>query len=134
MQVRNKTSKNIGFGTGNDALILLPSGAEDGDDYKSSGTLPKGYGKDHPLVKYYLSKGWIEEVAPKAAPKKEEVEDETEAEDDAEDELALEIKAVAGMNQAKLREKATSLGIGWTVKESNVALVDKITAKLQGGA
>lgn len=49
MKVKNLTVKPMGFG----ATIILPD---------EVGTLPQGYGKDHPTVKYYLSRNWIKVV------------------------------------------------------------------------
>lgn len=49
MKVKNLTVKPMGFGS----TIILP------DDV---GTLPQDYGKDHPTVKYYLSRNWIKVV------------------------------------------------------------------------
>lgn len=49
MKVKNLTVKPMGFGS----TIILPD---------EVGTLPQGYDKDHPTVKYYLSRNWIEVV------------------------------------------------------------------------
>ena len=49
MKIKNLTVKPIGFGS----TIILPD---------ETGTLPSGYGKNHPTVKYYLSRKWIAEV------------------------------------------------------------------------
>ena len=49
MKVKNLTVKPMGFG----ATIILPD---------EVGTLPQGYGKDHPTVKYYISRNWIKVV------------------------------------------------------------------------
>jgi hypothetical protein len=49
MKIRNLTTKAIGFGD----ITVLPD---------KTGETPKGFGKGHPVVDYYLSRGWIEEV------------------------------------------------------------------------
>jgi hypothetical protein len=56
MKIRNLTTKAIGFGT----VTVYPD---------KTGDTPKGFGKGHPVVDYYLSRGWIEELdAAPAAP------------------------------------------------------------------
>lgn len=49
MKIRNLTPKPIGFGS----VVILPD---------QTGETPKGYDRDHPTVKYYLSRKWIAEV------------------------------------------------------------------------
>lgn len=49
MKIKNLTIKPIGFGS----TVILPD---------EIGTLPQGYGKNHPTVKYYLSRKWIKEI------------------------------------------------------------------------
>lgn len=49
MKVKNLTVKPMGFSS----TIILPD---------EVGTLPQDYGKDHPTVKYYLSRNWIKVV------------------------------------------------------------------------
>ncbi|MCL1866229.1 MAG: DUF5102 domain-containing protein [Oscillospiraceae bacterium] len=46
LRVKNTHNTNIGFGT----LSLFPEKTE---------TLPEGYNKDHPVVAFYIKKGWI---------------------------------------------------------------------------
>ena len=56
MYVRNKGKKILGFGL----MELLPGEAD---------KLPEGYDANHPVVAYFISKGWLaEEAEPKVKP------------------------------------------------------------------
>ena len=143
MTVKNKTNKPIGFGN----LVLLPD---------NIGTLPEGFGADHPTVKFYISKKWLEVVKGKAAKsaapakdddppvdpfKVEDDDDTSDGDDDLTDEekaeaqrkadLGAKIEAVAKMNREPLREEATALGIEWEDADTVAVLRQKITARLQ---
>lgn len=49
MKVRNNYTTHLGLG----GLRILPD---------ETAELPKGYGENHPVVKYYISRGWLTAV------------------------------------------------------------------------
>jgi len=139
MQVKNTGKKCIGFGT----VVLAPDAV---------GTLPDGYGADHPTVKYLMDKKWLTPVkGGKAAPANDpppqtppandpppeltEEEKAAKAAEDAENEwkagIAAKIKEVGKMNLEPLRGEAFALGIEWVESDTKAILVQKITEKLQ---
>jgi len=145
MFVKNTGQKCIGLGD----VTILP------DETKE---LPKGYGENHPTVKFYLAKGWLipAEAPAAAASKKSALSDEEKAAVEAsklaaqkeaekaaaeaaklaaqkEAELKKILKDVAKMNLDQLRAKAGDLGIEIADSDDGTALVEKITAKLSAG-
>ena len=127
MFVKNTGQKCIGLGD----VTILP------DETKE---LPKGYGENHPTVKFYLAKGWLTKAEASAAAEskkggKAKLTDEEKAAVEASKQKAAELKKnlkeVAGMNLEQLRAKATELGIEFAELDAEAALVEKITAKLQ---
>ena len=125
MLVQNIGKKVIGFGA-----VALPPDAV--------GTLPAGYGPEHPVVKFYLDKKWIKEVkggksvAPKVdTPPEPELTEEEKAKMAKKAELAAKIKAVGKLNLEPLRVEATNLDIEWTESDTKAVLAQKITEYLQ---
>lgn len=55
MFVKNTGAKVIGFGS----MLVLPGETRD---------LPAGYDKDHPVIKFYIEKGFLEAVAQNETP------------------------------------------------------------------
>ena len=130
MLVKNTGKKCIGFG----ALVLLPDAVD---------TLPDGYGPEHPVVKFFISKKWLTVIKGKTAPAPADpppqnpppvdpfsVPTEEEAEAARKAGIAAKIKEVGKMNLEPLRVEATALGIEWTAADTKAVLAKKITEKL----
>ena len=133
MRVQNLGKKVIGFGS-----VILPPDAVD--------TLPVGYGPDHPVIKFYISRGWLKELKgnaqpappapPPVTPPAELTEEEKAAKAAADAaaakkaELDAKIKNIGKLNLEPLRGEAFALGIEWTEGDTKAVLVQKITEKL----
>ena len=109
MLVKNTGKKCIGFGS----LILTPDAV---------GELPEGYSAEHPTVKFYIDKKWLEEVkedstAPITPP------DENKSAD-------AKIKSLNRLNLELLRNEADTLGIEWADDNTKAQIIAKITEKL----
>lgn len=120
MKVKNLTVKPIGFGS----TIILP------DDV---GTLPQDYGKDHPTVKYYFSRKWIEEVGGTSGSTETPsggvsvdvgINDGT----DGEKVNAPASKPIDRMNKEELQALAFERGVEFTEADTKAMLIDKIRA------
>lgn len=115
MKVKNLTVKPIGFGS----TIILP------DD---TGVLPQGYGKDHPTVKYYLSRNWIKEVGnadksgAAAAAVNVGVGISTAGESGGQS------KSIDRMNKEELQALAFERGVEFTDADTRNMLIEKIKA------
>jgi hypothetical protein len=136
MLVKNTSNKTIGLG----ALVILP------DEEK---TLPKGYGIEHPMVKYLLNKQASKKSKvtmltvvkgggkPTPPPAPELTEEEkaaaaAKAETDAKRaELDAKIKAVARMNRDQLNAEADALGVAFDENDNNDVRKQKLTERLQ---
>lgn len=118
MKVKNLTVKPMGFG----ATIILPDAV---------GTLPQGYGKDHPTVKYYLSRNWIKVVGSdngnggaaaavnvgvgiNGAP--------------AENTDSGQNKPIDRMNKEELQALATERGVAFVETDTKAMIIEKIRA------
>jgi len=113
MNYKNATTKPIGFGK--DAI--LPD---------ESAPLPPGYGPSHPVVKFYIAKGWL--VPDNQAAAQAQPEPAAPANSNA---LTAEIAAVNKANKAELLEKCGELGIQCSEVETNDALRKKIIDRLK---
>ena len=141
MLVKNIGSKIIGFGK----LMILP-----GD----SALLPAEYSEKHPVVGYYLQKGYLEACGKAAAPVKakvpdpvkakvppepinpEEPEPELPPESELPDAIAVESadpepapvrKAFADMDFDELKAEARTLGVKFSIKDSREILLEKLS-------
>jgi len=113
MYVKNTSPKTIGFGG---SMYLIP-----GD----CGELPKGFDENHPTIKFYFKKKWLEKTEKKESGKG------GKKPKTKEEEIAAKIKAVAKMNLDPLKEEAASLGIDFDDSATRAILQQKITEKLQ---
>ena len=113
MNYKNTTTKPIGFGM----TVMLPD---------EVAPLPPGYSKDHPVVKFYISKGWLvpcDQVVAQPQP-----EPAAPANGNA---LIAEIAVVNKDNKATLLEKCGKLGIPCSEDETNDVLRKKIIDRLK---
>jgi hypothetical protein len=133
MVVQNTGKKCIGFGV----IVLPPDGV---------GTLPEGFGPDHPTVSFYISKKWLTVLAENntppqtapvthpAAPPQDPPPELTEEEKVAAQkkaEIDAKVKAFGRLNLEPLRVEATTLGVAWAETDTKNILLQKITEKLQ---
>lgn len=117
MKIKNCHTTSIGFGT----LSVLPDAVA---------VLPREFTADHPVIKFYIGKKWIEIVsdpkAKKAAAQSVSVgvgiagTDETKQTD--------EPKPVDKMKLEELRAAAAELGIEYGEGDTRQVLIDKIKA------
>lgn len=125
MKIRNLTVKPIGFGS----TIILPD---------ETGTLPQGYDKNHPTVKYYLSRKWIEEIggtdsgsgAPAAVNVGVEV---STGGADEERPGGTSSKPLDRMNKEELQALAFERGVEFAETDTRQTLIDKIRATQKNG-
>lgn len=115
MKVKNLTVKPIGFG----ATIILP------DDV---GTLPPGYDKDHPTVKYYFSRKWIEEVGGKSGDAETASGGVTVNADINTGVGGGYSKPIDRMNKEELQALAFERGVEFVDTDTKAMLVEKIKA------
>ena len=132
MKVYNASTKTIGLGE----VILKP---------KESAHLPKGYGKEHPVVKFFMNKGWLIEmsdggvyipVSPPKNAKKSDEPDTTEATDVPD--TPAELNDDDGIEQSKadllfgddLRAYATDIGVTFASNISDPTLRARIKEAL----
>ena len=109
MLVRNASVKTLGFGD----KYIVPG---------EVGELPKGFGKQHPTVNYFLSKGWLTIVEAKKKSSKES---------DKKVTIEEKLDKLSKMQLVHLREEANNLGIEFNDADTEEVLVEKITAKLK---
>jgi len=149
MFVKNTSNKPMGFG----AVVILP------DEIKE---LPKGFGPDHPTVKFFLLKNWLvqvdeaqvsdpwqltpEQKAAKAAADAEKAAAKAAAEAEAAKAKALEeaarkkaeldvkVAALGKMNLEELRKEAAAAGIACADGDTKAVIAQKIAEKLQAEA
>jgi len=123
MKIKNNYTSHIGFGT----VRILPGETLD------MGALPDGYDDKHPVIKFYISKGWLGVVGKPAASETDESEaDGVEADGVEADGVDGQVKGLARMTLESLRNKAKDLGIGYVNADTKAVLVERITEKLQG--
>ena len=135
MKIKNRHTTSIGFGT----LSVLPDAVA---------VLPREFTADHPVIKFYLGKKWIEIIgdskAKKAAAQSvnvgvsitgtDEQKQATEAKvvEQATEakvvEQTTETKAVDKMKLEELRAAAAELGIEHGEGDTRQTLIDKIKA------
>ena len=99
MKIKNKHLGTIGFGD----VCVLP------DEIKE---LPKAYAKDHPIVTFYVQKGWIEIVEFEAIP----------------------TKSLDRMTKEELQARAAELCIDFAETDVRQTLIDKIKAEKKSEA
>ena len=121
MRVKNNYTSHIGFGK----MAMMPGAIEE---------LPEGFDKNHPVVSFFLKKGWIEEVGEAEEPPKDPPKPVDEDGENAEllaKASGVEIKAVARLKLAELQDKCADLEIEFDAADTRAILFDKITCKLK---
>jgi len=119
MRVKNNYSSHLGFGD----FALMP---------EKEGDLPDGFDKKHPIVNFYLKKGWLEEVHGTKEPPHNELHEEiTESDTLLAAEFGIEVKKVARLKLAELQAKCADLGITFDAGDTKAILFDKITCHLK---
>lgn len=141
MKVRNNYTTHLGLGK----LRILPD---------ETAELPKGYGENHPVVKYYISRGWLT-VAGKNTENGNETPDKSDenryennaavnagGSSDANDNEnksenmsnssagspSPENKSIDRMNKDELQALACERGIPFVEADTRQTLIDKIKA------
>ncbi|GHU52697.1 hypothetical protein AGMMS49975_09040 [Clostridia bacterium] len=148
MRVKNKYTSHIGFGT----IRILPG---------ETAELPRGYGADHPTVKFYISRGWLEIVGGKTEGEASSVtvnvgikpldddngntggngnektnsdNGEKENEEDggnATADVSKPDKPISRLNVDELKAYAKQLGLEFADTDTRNMLIDKINAALK---
>jgi hypothetical protein len=117
MKVKNCHTTSIGFGT----LSVLPDTVAE---------LPREFTADHPVIKFYIGKKWIEIIggapAKKAAAKSVNVG--VDISGAGETKQTAEAKSVDKMKLEELRSAASELGIEYGEDDTRQVLIDKIKA------
>jgi hypothetical protein len=119
MKIRNKYTSTIGFGN----LTVLPDTVSE---------LPNGFSANHPVIQFYLTKGWIEvagEETPAPAPSPDKADETAKAEKTAA--LEAKVKALAKMKLEELQAEADRLAVSFAAEDTKAILVQKITDKYQ---
>ena len=133
MKIKNRHTTSIGFGT----LSVLPDTVAD---------LPREFTADHPVVKFYIGKNWIEVVGDASAKKKaaQSVNVGVDIAGTGETGAAVEAANETGVGNAppgknidrmkleELRAAASGLGIGHGEDDTRQTLIDKIKAANAG--
>jgi len=119
MLVKNIGKKCIGFGS----LVLPPDAV---------GTLPAGYGSEHPTVKFYISKKWLAPVNGETKPAEPPaLTEEEKAASQKKAEIEEKIRSLSRMNLEQLRGEAFALGVNFVETDTKNMITQKITEKLQ---
>ena len=127
MRVKNKYSSHLGF--------LKPDGKNLALMPGESSELPEGFDEKHPIVAFYIKKGWLEEVDESEVSDPPPVEENADTATDGETLLAkefgVEVKKVARLKLAELQDKCADLGIGFDASETRADLFSKIVCHLK---
>ena len=113
MKVRNNYTSHLGFGT----VRILPG---------ETAPLPIGYGQNHPTVKFYIRRKWLEVIGEsgdgtESAVSGVDVNVSTEG-------GGAQPKPLSRMNRAELQARAAELDLEFSAGDSNPALAEKIRA------
>ncbi|MDR3165440.1 MAG: hypothetical protein LBU13_07660 [Synergistaceae bacterium] len=118
MKIMNRHTTSIGFGT----LSVLPDTAAE---------LPREFTADHPVVKFYIGKKWIEivgDVPTKGAATAQSVNVGANIAGTDEIKQTAEAKSIDRMKLEELRATASELDIEYGEDDTRQMLIDKIKA------
>jgi hypothetical protein len=127
MKIKNTRTSAIGFGS----VTILPD---------TIGELPREFNATHPVLKYYISRGWVEVVDGATAqlektqsvavniapPSSGQPNTENDVDNDKGDSTKKTDKALNRMSLDELRVLAGELGLEFTENDTRPILIDKI--------
>ncbi|MDR1495646.1 MAG: hypothetical protein LBS67_01830 [Clostridiales Family XIII bacterium] len=103
MKVKNRYTSAIGFRN----ITVLPDGVAE---------LPEEINRTHPVLTYYIERGWIEFVE----------DDATQGEASSTKEKDISGKPVDKLKLEELRALAAELGLEYTEDDTRAVLIDRI--------
>jgi hypothetical protein len=124
MKIKNNYTSRLGFG----AARILPGETVD------TSSLPKGYNENHPLIKFYISNGWLKAVGdPDEKTKNTSAVDVNVSVNGGENgENNGGGKSVDRMNLEELKALSADMGLQVEETDTRKILIEKIKAAQKG--